>query len=213
MTKTLLQCDFDGTLTEEDVSFLILERFAEGDWKSILRDYQEGKIPVGEFNYRAFNLVKKDRAALEQLVREEARLRPGLDELVSYCRTKDIAFTVVSNGLDFYLETLLGHNGFGEVNIAASRTLFTPQGIDARYYDVDGRELLNEFKAYHTHRFIEKGYRVFYAGNGTSDISASRLADHTFATESLLKYYRSEKLPHTPFHDLHDIVDGLKKLV
>lgn len=213
MTKTLLQCDFDGTLTEEDVSFLILERFAEGDWKSILRDYQEGKIPVGEFNYRAFNMVKKDRAALEKLVREEARLRRGLRELIEYCRSKDIAMTVVSNGLDFYIETLLGHNGFGQVEIAAARTLFTPNGLDARYYDPDNRELLNEFKACYTERFIDQGYRVLYAGNGPSDIPASRLAYHTFATESLLEFYRREKLPHTPFRDLNDVVEGLKKLV
>ena len=213
MTKILLQCDFDGTLTEEDVSFLILERFAEGDWKSILRDYQEGKIPVGEFNYRAFSMVKTDRATLEKLVREQARLRPGVRELIDYCRSKDIAMTVVSNGLDFYIETLLGCKTFGRVEIVAARTLFTPNGLDARYYDYDNRELLNEFKACYTKRFTEQGYRVLYAGNGPSDIPASRLAAHTFATESLLDYYRREKLPHTPFHDLTDIVAGLKNLV
>ncbi|PPD58965.1 HAD-IB family phosphatase [Dehalogenimonas etheniformans] len=213
MIKTLLQCDFDGTLTEEDVSFLILERFAESDWKSILRDYQEGNIPVGQFNYRAFNLVKQDRAALEKLVREEARLRPGVHELIEHCRSNHIELRVVSNGLDFYVRTLLGHNGFGQVEVAAARTLFTPEGLDARYFDLNGKELLDEFKAYHTRRFIEQGYRVLYAGNGPSDIPASRLAEHTFATQSLLEYYRREALPHTPFHDLHDIVAGLKNLV
>jgi 2-hydroxy-3-keto-5-methylthiopentenyl-1-phosphate phosphatase len=212
MTKTILQCDFDGTLTEEDVSFLILERFAEGDWKSILRDYQAGKIPVGEFNYRAFAMVKKDRTALEKLVREEAKLRPGLHELLGYCRSNDIAVKVVSNGLDFYIETLLGSNGFGQVEFFAARTLFTPQGIDARYYDPENHELHDEFKACYTKRFTDQGYRVLYAGNGISDVPASRLAAHTFATESLLEHYRREHLPHTPFHDLREIVTGLEQL-
>jgi len=213
MTNTLLQCDFDGTLTQEDVSFLILERFAEGDWKSILRDYQGGKITVGEFNYRAFAMVKQNRAALEKLVREEARLRPGVHELVEYCHNNGIVIMIVSNGLDFYIETLLGHNGFGQIGIAAARTIFTPYGLDARYYDPDNHEMLNEFKASYTHRFIEQGFRVLYAGNGPSDVPASRLAAHTFATESLLEYYQNQKLPHTPFQDLNDIVVGLKKLV
>lgn len=212
MTKTLLQSDFDGTLTQEDVSFLILERYAEGDWRSILREYQEGKIPVGDFNNRTFAMVKKDRATLEKLVREEARLRPGLHELVEYCRSHDIAMTVVSNGLDFYIKALLGHNGFGKIAITAARTVFTTNGLDARYYDPDNRELLNEFKACYTKKFIEEGYRVLYAGNGPSDVPASRLAAHTFATESLLEYYRRQNLPHTPFNDLYDIVAGLKKL-
>ena len=212
MTKTLLQCDFDGTLTDADVSFLILERYAEGDWRAVLRDYQEGSIPVGDFNNRAFAMVKKDRATLERLVREEARLRPGLHELVEYCRIHDVAMTVVSNGLDFYIRALLCHNGFGHIKIEAARTVFTPQGLDARYFDSEGRELLHEFKACYTQQFADQGYRVFYAGNGPSDVPASRLASHTFATESLLEYYRREKLPHTPFTDLNDIVAGLKEL-
>ncbi len=212
MTKTLLQCDFDGTLTQEDVSFLILDRFAEGDWHSVLCDYQEGKIPVGDFNNRAFAMVKKDRATLEKLVKDEARLRPGLHELVEYCRTHKIVMTVVSNGLDFYIKALLSHNDLGHIKISAARTIFTPNGLDARYYGHDGQELITEFKANYTKKFIEEGYRVLYAGNGPSDIPASRLATHTFAIESLLEYYRREKLPHTPFSDLNDIVAGLKGL-
>jgi 2-hydroxy-3-keto-5-methylthiopentenyl-1-phosphate phosphatase len=213
MTKILLQCDFDGTLTVEDVSFLILDRYAEGDWHAVLKEYQEGKIPVGDFNNRAFAMVKQDRATLEKLVRREAKLRPGLHELVEYCRTNDIAMTVVSNGLDFYIQTLLGYNGFGHLEIAAARTVFHPGGIDARYYSPEGEELIDEFKAVYTRKYTADGYRVIYAGNGTSDIPASRLAVHTFATESLLNFYRREALPHLPFSDLHDIVAGLKKLV
>jgi 2-hydroxy-3-keto-5-methylthiopentenyl-1-phosphate phosphatase len=28
--QTLVQCDFDGTVTEEDVSFMLLDAFADG---------------------------------------------------------------------------------------------------------------------------------------------------------------------------------------
>ena len=211
--RKLLQCDFDGTLSVGDISFLILEKYAEGDWRAVLKDYQEGNIPVGDFNNRAFAMVKKDRHTLEKLVRDEGQLRPGLHELVNYCQLHDITVTVVSNGLDFYIKTLLDHNGYGHLDITAARTVFTPAGLDARYYDHHGRELLSEFKESYTRKFISQGYRVYYAGNGPSDIPASRLTAHTFATESLLDYYQREKLPHTPFDDLTDIVKGLATLV
>ena len=120
---------------------------------------------------------------------------------------------VVSNGLDFYIRELLGHNGFGQIEIVAARTVFTPNGIDARYYGPDDKELLTEFKASHTRKYLEQGYRVIYAGNGPSDIPASLLAEHAFATESLLEYHRRENLPHTPFTDLNDIVRRLKTLI
>lgn len=207
----LLQCDFDGTITEVDISFLILERYAEGDWQSILKEYQNGIISVGDFNNRAFSLVKKDRETLDTLVQKKGVLRPGFEELVKHCQLHNIKLTIVSNGLDFYIRSLLDHNGFGDINIIAARTLFTSHGIDARYYNHHGEEILSQFKESYTRQFIEQGYEVYYAGNGPSDIPASKLAKHTFATESLLDYYKNNGLPHTPFKDLNDIVTKLEK--
>jgi len=37
--KTMVQCDFDGTITEEDVSFFLLDTFADGDWRQLWKDY------------------------------------------------------------------------------------------------------------------------------------------------------------------------------
>ena len=48
--KTIIQCDFDGTITEEDQAFLLLDAFARGNWRQLLTDYREGKISVGNFN-------------------------------------------------------------------------------------------------------------------------------------------------------------------
>lgn len=210
--KILLQCDFDGTISEGDISFLILDRYAEGDWRAVLRDYQQGRISVGEFNNRAFALVKQNKETLETLVREEGRIRPGLTELVKYCDIHDITLAVVSNGLDFYIKTLLGNNGFNHIKIIAARTVFTSEGLDARYYNHHGEEVLSQFKESYTRQFIQQGFKIYYAGNGPSDVPASRLAAHAFATESLLDYYRKENLPHTPFEDLHQIVTGLESL-
>ncbi|MCJ7743228.1 MAG: hypothetical protein MUO99_01535 [Dehalococcoidales bacterium] len=46
-TKTIVQCDFDGTVTEEDVSFLMLDACADGDWRALHRQYEEAKYPSG----------------------------------------------------------------------------------------------------------------------------------------------------------------------
>ena len=34
--KLAVQCDFDGTITEEDVSFLILDTFVGDIWREML---------------------------------------------------------------------------------------------------------------------------------------------------------------------------------
>ncbi|KTB48559.1 2-hydroxy-3-keto-5-methylthiopentenyl-1-phosphate phosphatase [Dehalogenimonas alkenigignens] len=210
MQKTLLQCDFDGTLTEEDVSFLILDRYAEGDWRAILKEYQSGTISVGAFNNRAFSMVKQEKKTLETLVCNEAKLRPGLIELVEYCRLNQIEMVIVSNGLDFYIRALLEKSRLNHIRVIAATTAFTPSGLDSHYIGSDGGELMVAFKEHYTEKFIERGFRVFYAGNGPSDIPASKLAVHTFATDSLLDYYIQHGARHTPFKDLRDIVEGLK---
>ncbi len=79
-TKTLIQCDFDGTITEEDVSFLLLDIFANGDWRQLLTEYREGKISVGDFNRKAFSMVKVDRQTLIEFVRNEVKVQAGFHE-------------------------------------------------------------------------------------------------------------------------------------
>ena len=80
--KTIVQCDFDGTITQQDVGFLILGAFADREWRRLLREYQEGRISVGRFNTSAFAMVKENRPNLIRFVREKARTREGLPELI-----------------------------------------------------------------------------------------------------------------------------------
>src|SRR3990172_4683580 len=128
--KTLLQCDFDGTITEGDVSFQILDAFAKNDWRKILKEYQQNRISVGAFNSMAFAHVKADQQTLVDFVRREAKLRSGFGDLVTYCRQKDFTFVVISNGLDFYIETVLKEAGIENVKVIAARTYFHPEGLD-----------------------------------------------------------------------------------
>ena len=74
----IIQSDFDGTLTEEDVSFALLDAFAEGDWRKLYEQYRQNKMTVGDFNTRAFAMVKAGRDGLLRVAREEVKLREGL---------------------------------------------------------------------------------------------------------------------------------------
>ena len=59
--QVLVQCDFDGTVTLEDASFIMLDAFARGDWQKVNADYEAGKMTVGRFNSKAFGMVKASR--------------------------------------------------------------------------------------------------------------------------------------------------------
>ena len=212
--KLAVQCDFDGTITEEDVSFLLLDTFASSQWRQILQDYMAGKIPVGTFNKRAFTMVKADQQTLTDFVlkSDRVRIRPGFVELLKYCSRKDVKFVIVSNGLSFYIEAILEDVGIKGIEVYAAQNQFSPSGMKVKYIGPDGSQMEAGFKEAHTEMLQRRGYSVVYAGNGLSDIYPSRLAIHVFATGDLLKLCQEEKLKCTPFDDLNDVVRGLEIL-
>jgi 2-hydroxy-3-keto-5-methylthiopentenyl-1-phosphate phosphatase len=210
--KILVQCDFDGTVTEEDISFLILDTFADGNWRQLLAQYREKRISVGCFNTRAFTMIKEDELTLKKFVKERFELRAGFRELIEYCRGKGFRFVIVSNGLDFYIRTILETVGLDDIEVFAARARFCTDGVETRYIGPGGNELQDDFKEAYIRYFLNKGYRIAYVGNGDSDIPSARLAHHVFATGQLLEYYKARNLGCTPFTDLNDVVKELELL-
>ena len=210
--KTIIQCDFDGTITEEDQAFLLLDAFASGNWRQLLTEYRAGKISVGNFNTRAFAMVKEDRQTLVNFVKRTAKIRPGFHELVAYCRREGIQFTIVSNGLDFYINTILTDSGVKNIEVFAAQAQFASRGIEVKYIGPDGAHVDSDFKDTFTRLFLTKGYRVVYVGNGLSDLSPAEHAHHTFARDELLNLCKQTGLNCTPFVDLNDVVRSLKCL-
>jgi len=210
--KTLFQCDFDGTITPEDVSFMILDAFADQDWRKLLAQYREGKITVAQFNSRAVRSIKADEETLLSFVRDKARLRPGFQDLLSYCHRHGFRFVIVSNGLDFYIKKVLSDIGADDIEIFAAKTSFGSAGVQAWYLGPRGERLEDRFKEAYLDSFRGRGYRVIYAGNGFSDIAPARKADHVFATSELLTACKEMNIACTPFNDLDDVVRGLESL-
>ena len=210
--KTLFQCDFDGTITPEDVSFMILDAFGSRDWRKLLAQYKEGKITVAQFNSRAVRTIKADEQTLVSFVRDKANLRPGFQALLDYCHRQGFRFVVVSNGLDFYIKTILNDISAGDIEVFAAKTSFGSDSVQARYMGPLGEQLEDRFKETYLSLFREGGYRIIYAGNGFSDIAPARKADHVFATSELLTACKEMNISCMPFNDLNDVVKGLESL-
>jgi 2-hydroxy-3-keto-5-methylthiopentenyl-1-phosphate phosphatase len=207
--KTLVQCDFDGTVTEEDASFFLLDAFAQGDWRRLLRDYREHRISVGGFTTRAFAMVKADRHTLLEALKGEVKVRAWFHELVNYCLKKGIRLVIVSNGLDFYIRAVLKDLGLRNIEMHAAQASFHPEGMKVQYVGPDGKRLEDGFKEAYTQSFLKLGYRVIYVGNGDSDIAPAKYAHYVFATGDLLAYCRENNLKYKPFETFMDVVREL----
>ena len=210
--KTIVQCDFDGTITEEDQSFLLLDSFANGDWKQLLKDYRESKISVNYLNTKASAMIKEDRQTLIDFVRSKVKIRDGFGELLACCHRNGFEFIIVSNGLDFYIRAILREIRVENIKVFAAQTRFTTKGIEAKYIGPNGAQLETDFKEAYVNSFRRTGHRIIYVGDGLSDIRPAKQAHHIFARGELLTYCNEANLDCTSFINLNDVVRGLELL-
>lgn len=210
--KILVQSDFDGTITEEDASFFLLDAFAQGDWRRLLTEYKGHRISVGEFNTRAFAMVKADKHRLLEALQGNVKVRAGFHELVKHCLEKGLRFVIVSNGLDFYIRAVLKELGLADLEVHAAQASFHPAGMKVRYVGPDGRIVNDGFKEAYIESFLRLGYRVIYIGNGDSDITPAKHAHRVFATGDLLAYSKENNLNCKPFKDFREVVEDLEHM-
>ena len=210
--KILVQSDFDGTITEEDASFFLLDAFAQGDWRRLFQQYKEHRISVGEFNTRAFAMVKADKHRLLESLQGNVKVRAGFRELVNYCLEEGLRFVIVSNGLDFYIRAVLKDLGLGDLEVHAAEASFHPAGMKVRYVGPDGKRVNDGFKEAYMESFLRLGYRVIYIGNGDSDVAPAKHAHRAFATGDLLAYSKENNLKCKPFKDFREVVEDLEEM-
>jgi len=210
--RILVQSDFDGTITEEDASFFLLDAFAQGDWRRLFQQYKEHRISVGEFNTRAFAMVKADKHRQLEALQGNVKVRAGFHELVSYCLEEGLRLVIVSNGLDFYIRTVLKDVGLGDLEVHAAQASFHPAGMKVRYVGPDGKTVNDGFKEAYMESFLGLGYRVIYIGNGDSDVAPAKSAYRVFATGDLLAYSKENNLNCKPFKDFREVVEDLEQM-
>ena len=206
----IIQCDFDGTITTNNISVLLREKFALGEWRKIESDYLCGRLTVEESNQRQYALIKEPRQNLVTFARDSAELRTGFLEFVDYCLATDIRFVIVSSGLDFYIEAVLSKIGAPHLELHCARTHFSQNGITVSYTDPDGRLVTEGFKKKYLGWLKCQDNYVTYIGDGLSDLEAARAADRVFAINHLHRLLSTDSISHYTFSSFHDILRQIR---
>jgi len=202
----IIQCDFDGTIIKNNISLLLREKFAIGNWRKIESDYLGGRLAVEESNKRQYALIKESREKLEAFARKNAEIRAGFLEFVTYCLAAGIGLAIVSSGLDFYIEAVLDKIGASDLELHCAQTSFIKDGITVSYVGPDGGTVREGFKKKYLAWLRKRDGRVAYIGDGLSDLEAASAADCVFATGHLHSLLNTSSVRHHTFSDFHDIL-------
>jgi 2-hydroxy-3-keto-5-methylthiopentenyl-1-phosphate phosphatase len=214
--KVAILCDFDGTVAADDVGNLLFEKFSnDGGTDRVVGQWERGEISSRECLEREAEMTRANRDQLDRFIIER-RLDPYFKDFHDFAKKRGMEVVIMSDGLDYYIESLLLRNGLGEIDVFANRLRIEGDilRIEFPHYDLLGCEDCACCKTHHLYRYREKGYFVVYVGDGLSDTCPSAAADMVFAKGSLLEFCQKTGIDHIKFRNFRDVErEVLQRLV
>jgi 2-hydroxy-3-keto-5-methylthiopentenyl-1-phosphate phosphatase len=210
--------DFDGTISLEDTTDVILERFADPQWRKIEAEWLAGIIGSRECLRRQIDLVRATPEELDAVV-EDVPLDPHFADLVALCRSHGVPLTVVSDGLDRMVSKMLARAGL-DVPVLANRLEWL--GEDRWRLEFPHQDSACRSEAGHCKCRALGGepetIRILI-GDGRSDFCAAETADLVVAKGALAEHCQSVGLGYIVFGNfagattlIADWIGGLRRL-
>jgi 2-hydroxy-3-keto-5-methylthiopentenyl-1-phosphate phosphatase len=212
-TPLAFYCDFDGTISEQDMIGAIVRQFLPDTGQTIVDQVNAKLLTVRQGVEAMMGQIPSHRfPEVKQFAREHTRVRPGFADFTNFCRTQGWRLTVVSGGFDFFVHPVLApYRDFVDVYCntidARGEFLRVVWSVPCDELCEGGCGLCKPTVIRQTKRADE---RMVVIGDGVTDLKQAQLADFVFARDKLLAECRRLALPHAPFTTFHDIIDHLR---
>ncbi|MBC7289049.1 MAG: archease [Armatimonadetes bacterium] len=219
----LVACDFDGTVTKEDVGLLMLNAVGDPLGWELEERWRRGEIDSRECLSGQWRLGHWSAESLEQFI-ASVETDAGFVELWRLVLARHARLVIVSDGLDLYLDPLLRRMGFepcaGEAVLAHDFGGCVPRYVNHGWLQ-DGKvrvsfphgselcDLCANCKVEHIFRLRPHFRRVIYIGDGHSDMCPARYADLVFAKGHLADDLRERGIGFVLFRQLTEVVEVL----
>lgn len=205
--------DFDGTITKVDVGNAFFRKFGnEEESLKAVEKWKSGELSGGGLLLQEAEYVHATKADAVEFSRG-CEMDPSFKDFVSFCRDAKIEMTILSDGLDFYIEEILKLNGISGIPFYSNRAQFDSGKIAIELpYESDCTKCAN-CKGYQILRRSGPDDVIVYIGNGFSDRCAVQYADIVFAKDDLLKYCEENNITYFPFKSFEDVLTKFRKVV
>ena len=209
--KPIIFSDFDGTISQLDVTDLVLTQLAHPTWREVEQEWARGQIGSRECLERQMALVDTTAKELNSLV-DTVPLDPHFPAFHRWAKRRGLPFYVVSDGFDLIIRRVLKNAGFtGPVNNGSQ--LFSSS------LKIRGRRTEPSFpyagppcehdcatcKVEVIRRVRGSASPVIFIGDGLSDRFAAQAADIVFAKRQLLSFCRENVIMCQPFETFADV--------
>lgn len=211
-------CDFDGTVAVQDVGNRLFRMFAGDRATRIVERYHSGEINAAQcLLQECAALGNVVPGVLEKFV-DHCEIDSFFPPFVEFCEGHEIPVTILSAGLDFYVERILKRYGLEHLPWFANHAEFVSvDGVvnlrPSFPYRSENCEQCGNCKRNHMLVRSADDDTLIYVGDGISDRCAVRYADIVFAKAGLIGYCQSQNISFHEFRDFRDVKAGMEKIL
>jgi len=211
MKKTLILCDFDGTVTESDTTDMLLTNFANNKWEDIGKKYVNGNISHAEMNTKFAQMLNATPSEIDVALRQSMP-RGDFHQFITSLNFNKTEIIVVSSGWYYYIEKTLGrYNPYRFSDLSSTHALEKfkiPVISNDILYDKNigtwniqllwekySCKLSSPCKGTILQAFRNNYDKIIAIGNSESDICMIEKADISFAFGTLQKICETQNIP------------------
>jgi 2-hydroxy-3-keto-5-methylthiopentenyl-1-phosphate phosphatase len=207
----LVLVDFDGTIVRQDVTDLILERFALPEWRAVEQAWVAGRIGSRECMSRQIDFVRATDRDLDELL-DEIDIDPHFSGFVSLCRAFSCKIIIASDGLDRVIASVLARSGL-HLPFVSNRLVRT--GVDRWRLQFPAFNEACEVSSGCCKCALTGGVTgpTVLVGDGRSDFCVARCARWVLAKGQLVDHCRASDIPYRVINDFADAIEALQMLL
>jgi 2-hydroxy-3-keto-5-methylthiopentenyl-1-phosphate phosphatase len=213
--KIVIFCDFDGTITKSDNIINIMKYFNPPGWETIKNDILAGRISVREGVGRMFSLLPASyREEIATYAIKQAKIRPGFDQFIQYCKDNNNRLLITSGGIDFFVYPILSRYPIPKHDIYCNASDFSgkqirilwPFSCDTQCSNDCGMCKPSILRSISTNDSMN-----IVIGDSITDLAIAKMAELVIARGFLLQKCKEQSLPYKEFNSFFDVMNILNQ--
>ncbi|GAA5114574.1 hypothetical protein GCM10023211_24220 [Orbus sasakiae] len=213
--RPIVLCDFDGTISLVDVTDTLLNHFGQDGCDELEALWCSGQIGSQECMSKQIALLDASFDELNSVL-AKIKIDPFFKAFVQFAQKNHIDVHIVSDGLDYAIQSILANNGLAPLPVYANELKHDNQRgwkLQFPYSAPDCEKASGNCKCAHVKKQRQTFSPIFYVGDGTSDFCVSNKVDYVFAKDKLIHFCQQHKINHSQIADFSHVIELMPTLL
>ena len=209
--ELFITIDFDGTVTEVDITDAVIKQFAKPGWEDAEKLWESGSIGSRDCLSLQMSLID---APLVEVLEHAGKfsVHESFPAFVHFLQKHQVPFCIVSDGFEAIIYKILSDAGLYGIPVFANILSDGEKGLKSSF-PYSHQNCSSGTCKCSVARQVRNGCSLIHIGDGQSDYCLSNNAYHVFSKGKLTGYCRDNVIPHTAFEDFGSVAAGIEMLL